>query len=55
LDGTVQRAGDRMRVTVQLISLPDGKILWSAKFDEHYTNIFGIQDSISEQVAQTLD
>jgi DNA-binding winged helix-turn-helix (wHTH) protein/TolB-like protein/Flp pilus assembly protein TadD len=54
LDGTVQHAGDRVRVTVQLISLREGRTLWSAKFDEQFTNIFAVQDSISEQVAEAL-
>src|ERR1700749_115638 len=54
LSGTVQRAGERVRVTVQLTSLETGKVLWSDKFDEPYTNIFAIQDSISEQVARAL-
>jgi DNA-binding winged helix-turn-helix (wHTH) protein/TolB-like protein/Flp pilus assembly protein TadD len=54
LDGTVQHAGDRVRVTVQLISLRQGRTLWSGKFDEQFTNIFAVQDSISEQVAQAL-
>jgi TolB-like protein/Flp pilus assembly protein TadD len=54
LDGTVQRDGERIRVTVQLISLEDGKTLWSGKFDERFTDIFAVQDSISEQVANAL-
>jgi serine/threonine-protein kinase len=54
LNGTVQHLGERVRVTVQLIRLRDGKLLWSDIFDEHYTNIFAIQDSISEQVANAL-
>jgi DNA-binding winged helix-turn-helix (wHTH) protein len=54
LDGTVQQAGERVRVTVQLISLESGKSIWSAKFDEHFTDIFAVQDSISEQVASAL-
>jgi DNA-binding winged helix-turn-helix (wHTH) protein/TolB-like protein/Flp pilus assembly protein TadD len=54
LNGTVQHLGERVRVTVQLIRLHDGKLLWSGIFDEHYTNIFAIQDSISEQVANAL-
>jgi len=54
LDGTVQRAGDRIRVTVQLISIDNGKTLWSDKFDEQFTGIFAVQDSISERVAQAL-
>ncbi|HEY6189955.1 MAG TPA: tetratricopeptide repeat protein [Pyrinomonadaceae bacterium] len=54
LNGTVQRSGDRVRVTVQLISLSDGRTLWSDKFDEQFTSIFAVQDSISERVAQAL-
>jgi TolB-like protein/Tfp pilus assembly protein PilF len=54
LDGTVQQAGERVRVTVQLICLESGKTMWSAKFDEHFTDIFAVQDSISEQVASAL-
>jgi TolB-like protein/Flp pilus assembly protein TadD len=54
LDGTIQRAGDRVRVTVQLIALSNGSTLWSGKFDEQFTDIFGLQDSISEQVVSAL-
>jgi DNA-binding winged helix-turn-helix (wHTH) protein/TolB-like protein/Tfp pilus assembly protein PilF len=54
LDGTVQRSGDRVRVTVQLISIGSGTTLWSDKFDEQFTNIFAVQDSLSERVAQGL-
>ena len=54
LDGTVQHANERVRVTVQLISLREGRTLWSARFDEQFTNIFAVQDSISEQVARAL-
>jgi DNA-binding winged helix-turn-helix (wHTH) protein/TolB-like protein/Tfp pilus assembly protein PilF len=54
LDGTVQHADDQVRVTVQLMRVVDGQILWSRKFDEHFTNIFEVQDSISEQVAKSL-
>lgn len=54
LDGSVQRAGDRIRVTVQLVSVQSGMPLWTGKFDEKFTNIFAVQDSISEQVARAL-
>lgn len=54
LDGAVQRAGKRVRVTVQLISINNGRALWSGKFDEHFTDIFAVQDSISEQVANAF-
>jgi DNA-binding winged helix-turn-helix (wHTH) protein/TolB-like protein/Flp pilus assembly protein TadD len=54
LTGTVQHVGERVRVTVQLLSVPDGGTLWSGQFDEQFTNIFALQDSISEQVATAL-
>jgi DNA-binding winged helix-turn-helix (wHTH) protein/TolB-like protein len=54
LDGKVQRAGDRVRVTVQLVRVSDGVPLWGREFDESLTNIFAVQDSISEQVTRAL-
>ena len=54
LDGTVQRDGDLVRVTAQLIRLRDGKTVWSGKFDERYGSIFTLQDSISEQLSVSL-
>ena len=54
LDGVYQRAGDQIRVSVQFVRVADGLTLWAAKFDEQFTNIFSIQDSISEQVAGAL-
>lgn len=54
LDGTVQRDGDWVRVTAQLIRLSDGKTVWSGKFDERYRSIFTLQDSVSEQLATSL-
>jgi len=54
LDGTVQRDGDRVRVTAQLIRSSDGKPIWSGKFDEDYRSIFMLQDAISEELAAAL-
>jgi serine/threonine protein kinase/Tol biopolymer transport system component/tetratricopeptide (TPR) repeat protein len=54
LDGRIQRAGDRLRLTVQLVRMRDGNPLWAAKFDEDFTDIFTVEDSISEQVANAL-
>jgi DNA-binding winged helix-turn-helix (wHTH) protein/TolB-like protein/Tfp pilus assembly protein PilF len=54
LEGNVQRVGDRIRVTVQLVSVRDGVPLWAEKFDEQFTNIFAVQDRISEQAARAL-
>jgi TolB-like protein/Flp pilus assembly protein TadD len=54
LEGTVQVAGDRLRVTVRLVEVERQHPVWAEKFDEPFSNIFTIQDSISEKVAQAL-
>ena len=54
LEGTIQRVEDRLRVTVRLLSIEDSLTLWAAKFDEDFTDIFSVQDSISEQVVSAL-
>jgi DNA-binding winged helix-turn-helix (wHTH) protein/TolB-like protein/tetratricopeptide (TPR) repeat protein len=55
LDGTVQRAGESIRVNVELIRVGDGVTLWAAQFDDRLTDIFGTQDAISEQVVRALE
>ena len=54
LDGTIQRAGDRIRVSVRLIRATDGTAIWVRAFDEKATDILAMQDSIAEQVATSL-
>jgi DNA-binding winged helix-turn-helix (wHTH) protein/TolB-like protein/tetratricopeptide (TPR) repeat protein len=54
LSGTIQRSGDRVRATVQLIHVASGRTIWSEKFDQTFTDIFGIQDSISDSVVRSL-
>jgi DNA-binding winged helix-turn-helix (wHTH) protein/tetratricopeptide (TPR) repeat protein len=54
LEGTIQKWHDYIRVTVQLVGIKDGATLWARRFDEKFTNIFAIEDSISEQVAAAL-
>ena len=54
LSGTVQQSGDRLRITVQLVTVSNGRTLWSEKFDQTFTDIFGIQDAISDSVARSL-
>jgi serine/threonine-protein kinase len=54
LDGSLQRFGDQLRVTVQLVSVRDGALLWTYQCDEPYADLFAVQDAISEQVAQAL-
>ncbi|HZH33826.1 MAG TPA: protein kinase, partial [Pyrinomonadaceae bacterium] len=55
LDGRVSLAGERLRVTVQLISVQDKSSLWAGQYDENFTDIFAVQDSISAQVARALE
>jgi TolB-like protein/tetratricopeptide (TPR) repeat protein len=54
LTGTVQRSGDQVRVTVQLLNVRNGHTVWSEKFDQTFTDTFGIQDSISDSVVRSL-
>ena len=54
LEGTVQRAGERLRVMLNLIDVVDGLSLWADKIQTTFTDIFEVQDSIAEQVAQSL-
>ncbi|MCM3869660.1 MAG: winged helix-turn-helix domain-containing protein [Pyrinomonadaceae bacterium] len=54
LDGSIQKLGERIRVNVRLVSVADGQQLWSGKFDEKFTDLFGVQDSISRQVAEAI-
>lgn len=54
LDGSVRRSGKRIRVTVQLVNVGDGVLVWAERFDEKFTDIFAVEDSISEQVAKAL-
>jgi DNA-binding winged helix-turn-helix (wHTH) protein len=54
LDGFYQREGEKLRVSVQLFRTEDGITLWAAKFDEEFTNLFAVQDSVSEQVLTAL-
>lgn len=54
LDGTIQTWGDRIRISAKLIRTSDGKQLWSGQFDEKFTDLFVVQDTISEKVAAAL-
>lgn len=54
LDGSIQRWGDRIRVTARLVKTADGASLWVGTFDEKFTDVFTVQDAISERVASAL-
>jgi len=54
LEGSVRRAGSRIRVTAQLISAEDGSHLWSERYDREMTDVFAIQDEIAASIAGAL-
>jgi hypothetical protein len=54
LEGSLQHQANRVRVTVRLLNVSNGVSLWARTFDEEMTDIFALQDVISEQVAQAL-
>ena len=54
LEGNVQKSGDRIRVSARLINVADGSSLWSNTFDEKFTDVFAVQDAISQKVADAL-
>ena len=54
LDGSVQRWGDKIRVNVRLVKVADGTLLWTGTFNEEFTDIFVVQDAISNRVAAAL-
>ena len=54
LEGSVRKAGNRIRVTAQLIKVADGFHLWSERYDREMTDIFAIQDEITQAIAAAL-
>jgi serine/threonine protein kinase/Tfp pilus assembly protein PilF len=54
LEGSVRRAGNRLRVTAQLIHAADGTHLWSERYDRDMTDIFAIQDEIGQAISEAL-
>jgi serine/threonine protein kinase/Flp pilus assembly protein TadD len=54
LEGSVRKSGNRVRISVQLISVADGNNLWSERFDREMTDVFEIQDEISQSIVGKL-
>src|SRR6185295_12832188 len=54
LEGSVRKAGDRVRITAQLIGAGDGYHLWSESFDRRLEDIFEIQKEIAQQIVRCL-
>jgi len=54
LEGSVRRAGNRVRVTAELVSVGDGYRLWSERYDRQLDDVFAIQDEIAASIADVL-
>ncbi|MBZ5635857.1 MAG: hypothetical protein LAO55_22225 [Acidobacteriia bacterium] len=54
LEGSVRKAGTRVRVTAQLINAADGYHLWSERYDRELTDVFAVQDEIAAAIAAAL-
>jgi TolB-like protein/tetratricopeptide (TPR) repeat protein len=55
LEGSVRKAGDRLRITAQLINVADGYHLWSESFDRKLMDVFAIQDEIALAIVEKLE
>jgi serine/threonine protein kinase/tetratricopeptide (TPR) repeat protein len=54
LEGTVRRAGNRLRITAQLSGIAEGRTLWSERYDRELEDVFEIQDEIARTIVTTL-
>jgi TolB-like protein/Flp pilus assembly protein TadD len=54
LEGSVRKAGNRLRVTAQLVNVADGYHLWSERYDRQLEDVFEIQDEIAENIVRAL-
>ena len=54
LEGTVRKSGTRLRITAQLSSADDGRLLWSQRYDRTLHDVFEIQDEIARTIVGTL-
>jgi serine/threonine-protein kinase len=54
LEGSVRKAGTKLRVTAQLVNVADGYHLWSERYDRELQDVFAIQDEIAENIVKAL-
>lgn len=54
LEGSVRKAGDRVRVTAQLIEAANGQHLWAERYDRRLDDIFAVQDDVSRSIVEVL-
>ena len=55
VEGTVRRAGDRLRITAELTSASDGLVLWSDSYESSATDVFQVQDEFTREIASALE
>jgi serine/threonine-protein kinase len=55
LEGSVRRAGTRLRITAQLLNAADGYHLWSDRYDRELEDVFAIQDDLTASIVRTLE
>ena len=54
LEGTLRRSGENLRITAQLTSTDDGRLVWSERYDRRLDDVFAIQDEIAHTIVGTL-
>ncbi|MHA1153576.1 MAG: adenylate/guanylate cyclase domain-containing protein [Alphaproteobacteria bacterium] len=54
LEGSVRRAGNRVRINAQLVSTADGTHVWAERFDREITEVFALQDAVSRKIVTAL-
>jgi serine/threonine-protein kinase len=54
IEGTVRRAGDRLRITTQLVGTADGKVLWDSVYESRSSDVFGVQDQLTRAVVAAI-
>ncbi len=54
LEGSIRRAGNRVRITAQLIDAADGAHLWAERYDRDLTDIFAVQDEVTRKIVDAL-
>lgn len=54
LEGSIQKAGDRVRINVQLVDVKSGRHKWAERFDVQLTNIFSVQDQITKSIVESM-
>jgi TolB-like protein/Tfp pilus assembly protein PilF len=55
IEGSVRKAGDRVRITVQLIDVATGNHLWAERYDRGLTDLFAVQDEITEAIVASIE